>query len=175
MHYLRRALGTCSHKTSKPFKMSQPAWAKPSGSTHQPDLKIYNSLTRTKEQFIPIAPKKITWYSCGPTVYDDAHLGHARNYVTIDIIRRILRDYFEFDMYFVMNITDVDDKIILRGRQKYLYDQYKQSHRYAPDQEQRMELTMWQIYRRDRQKRCQGSLETLSCKEPQAISNRACS
>jgi len=45
-------------------------------------------------------------------VYDDAHLGHARNYVSTDIIRRILRDYFEYDVKFVMNITDVDDKVI---------------------------------------------------------------
>jgi len=51
------------------------------------------------------------WYACGPTVYDDAHLGHARNYVSTDIIRRIMRDYFKFDVNFVMNITDVDDKV----------------------------------------------------------------
>lgn len=44
-------------------------------------------------------------------MYDDAHLGHARNYVSTDIIRRILRDYFEYDVEFVMNITDVDDKV----------------------------------------------------------------
>ncbi|KAI4121888.1 MAG: hypothetical protein LQ347_006711 [Umbilicaria vellea] len=53
-------------------------------------------------------------------VYDDAHLGHARNYVSTDIIRRILRDYFKFQVNFVMNITDVDDKIIERGRQQHL-------------------------------------------------------
>lgn len=44
-------------------------------------------------------------------MYDDAHLGHARNYVSTDIIRRIMRDYFKFDIKFVMNITDVDDKV----------------------------------------------------------------
>lgn len=44
-------------------------------------------------------------------MYDDAHLGHARNYVSTDIIRRILRDYFEYDVKFIMNITDVDDKV----------------------------------------------------------------
>lgn len=53
---------------------------------------------------------KVTWYTCGPTVYGDAHLGHARNYVTTDILRRVMRDYFKFDVKFVMNITDVDDK-----------------------------------------------------------------
>lgn len=55
--------------------------------------------------------KKVSWYACGPTVYDDAHLGHARNYVSTDIIRRIIRNYFKFDVKFVMNITDVDDKV----------------------------------------------------------------
>lgn len=45
-------------------------------------------------------------------MYDDAHLGHARNYVSTDIIRRIMRDYFKFDVKFVMNITDVDDKVL---------------------------------------------------------------
>jgi len=59
-----------------------------------------------------------------PTVYDDAHLGHARNYVSTDIIRRIMQDYFKFNVNFVMNITDVDDKIILRARQHYLLRRY---------------------------------------------------
>ncbi len=77
-------------------------------------LKIWNSLTRSKTPFVPLDPdgRKITWYACGPTVYDDSHLGHARNYVTTDILRRILRDYFKFDVRFVMNITDVDDKVL---------------------------------------------------------------
>ncbi|KAK2877051.1 hypothetical protein FQN49_001458 [Arthroderma sp. PD_2] len=55
--------------------------------------------------------REVTWYACGPTVYDDAHLGHGRNYVTTDILRRIMRDYFKFDVKFVMNITNVDDKL----------------------------------------------------------------
>lgn len=114
--------------------MSQPPWALPTGTTHQPQLKIYNSLTRSKVPFVPIQPDRITWYACGPTVYDDAHLGHARNYVTTDIIRRILRDYFHFNVRFVMNITDVDDKIILRARQRHLYDEYKKDHRYSYQQ-----------------------------------------
>ena len=110
--------------------MSQPAWSPPSGPTHQPQLKIYNSLTRSKVPFVPLQPEHITWYACGPTVYDDAHLGHARNYVTTDIIRRILRDYFGFKIRFVMNTTDIDDKIILRARQRHLYDEYKEKNRY---------------------------------------------
>lgn len=61
--------------------------------------------------FITQKGKKITWYSCGPTVYDASHFGHAWSYVTFDIIRRILEDYFNYDVLLVMNITDIDDKV----------------------------------------------------------------
>ncbi|KAI9667078.1 MAG: hypothetical protein M1831_001255 [Alyxoria varia] len=107
----------------------QPPWRRPDSSV-EPRLHIYNSLTRSKTPFTPLDPsgKKVTWYACGPTVYDDAHLGHARNYVTTDIIRRIMMYYFGFDVNFVMNITDVDDKIILRGRQQHLLEEFRQSH-----------------------------------------------
>ncbi|KAF2204423.1 cysteinyl-tRNA synthetase [Delitschia confertaspora ATCC 74209] len=105
---------------------TQPPWKEPQ-STVSPKLKVWNSLTRTKNDFIPIdgQGKKVTWYSCGPTVYDDAHLGHARNYVTIDILRRVMADYFNYDLKFVQNVTDVDDKIILRGRQQHLLSEFK--------------------------------------------------
>lgn len=95
----------------------QPAWRQPTlpdeVMSRLPPLKVFNSLTRTKTPFVPLDPegKKVSWYACGPTVYDQSHLGHARNYVSTDIIRRILRDYFKFDVKFVMNITDVDDKV----------------------------------------------------------------
>ncbi|KAF2191879.1 cysteinyl-tRNA synthetase [Zopfia rhizophila CBS 207.26] len=108
---------------------TQPPWREPKSSV-PPKLKVWNSLTRTKNDFIPIDPegKKVTWYSCGPTVYDDAHLGHARNYVTIDVLRRIMASYFGFNITFVENITDVDDKIILRGRQQHLLAQFKEKN-----------------------------------------------
>lgn len=95
----------------------QPPWRQPpvdpETSARLPPLKVWNSLTRSKTPFVPIDPegKKVSWYACGPTVYDDSHLGHARNYVSTDIIRRIMRDYFKFDVRFVMNVTDVDDKV----------------------------------------------------------------
>lgn len=60
----------------------------------------------------------LTWYACGPTVYDVAHLGHARNYVATDIIRRILTKHFGYQVNFAMGITDVDDKIIKKGKEK---------------------------------------------------------
>lgn len=105
---------------------TQPPWKEPKSS--QPaKLKVWNSLTRSKNEFVPIDAegKVVKWYSCGPTVYDDAHLGHARNYVTIDILRRVLAGYFGYSLRFVQNITDVDDKIILRGRQQYLLADFK--------------------------------------------------
>lgn len=118
---------------------AQPEWRAPQKSVEQgglPQLVIYNSLTRKKDPFVPISGTKVGWYACGPTVYDDAHLGHARNYVSNDIIRRILSDYFKFDVNFVMNITDVDDKIILEGRKRYLLDQFLAKHE-AVDEEVR--------------------------------------
>lgn len=94
----------------------QPTWEPPPPAdpdSKLPPLQIWNSLTRSKTPFVPIDWKnwRVKWYACGPTVYDDAHLGHARNYISTDIIRRILRDYFKFKLDFVMNITDVDDKV----------------------------------------------------------------
>ncbi|CAZ83216.1 unnamed protein product [Tuber melanosporum] len=108
-------------------RREQPAWTPPpSHGAPLPPLHIYNSLTREKNVFVPIDPsgRRITWYCCGPTVYDAGHLGHARNYVTTDVLRRILRDYFGFDVQFVQNVTDVDDKIILRARQQHLLEEF---------------------------------------------------
>ncbi len=60
---------------------------------------------------MPVNGKRVTWYTCGPTVYDAAHMGHARSYITFDILRRIMVDYFGFEVMYVMNITDIDDKV----------------------------------------------------------------
>jgi cysteinyl-tRNA synthetase len=77
-------------------------------------FKVHNTLKPGPPQsFVPIETGKISWYACGPTVYDHSHLGHARNYVSTDIIRRILMHYFGYDVKFVMNITDIDDKVAL--------------------------------------------------------------
>lgn len=106
-------------------KRVQPPWSPPAG-TGVPLLRLYNSLTRAKEPFTPQKGNQVTWYCCGPTVYDASHMGHARSYISFDILRRILRDYFKYDVLYCMNITDIDDKIIKRARQNYLLDQYKE-------------------------------------------------
>ncbi|WP_439242951.1 cysteine--tRNA ligase [Lonepinella sp. BR2474] len=77
-------------------------------------LKIFNTLTREKEQFKPINPNKIGMYVCGVTVYDLCHFGHGRTFVSFDVIVRYLR-YLGYDVRYVRNITDVDDKIIKRA------------------------------------------------------------
>ena len=69
-------------------------------------LKFYNTLTRKKEDLAPIAPPVVTTYSCGPTVYNYAHIGNLRTYVFMDELRRALK-YFGYDTKSVMNITDV--------------------------------------------------------------------
>lgn len=90
-------------------------------------MRILNSFTRKKELFMPNARKTIKWYSCGPTVYDVSHLGHARCYITFDILRRILSNYFGYQVIYVMNITDIDDKIIKRARSNHLCDKFIES------------------------------------------------
>ncbi|PIQ91221.1 MAG: cysteine--tRNA ligase [Candidatus Omnitrophica bacterium CG11_big_fil_rev_8_21_14_0_20_41_12] len=79
-------------------------------------ISIYNSLTRKKEEFIPLSGPQVKMYTCGVTVYDDSHIGHARSLFIFDIIRRYLK-YRGFDVKFVRNITDIDDKIINRANE----------------------------------------------------------
>jgi cysteinyl-tRNA synthetase len=79
-------------------------------------LKIYNSLNRDKHPFVPLSPGKVNMYVCGMTVYDYCHLGHARVMVVFDMVTRWLRAQ-GFDVTYVRNITDIDDKIIKRARE----------------------------------------------------------
>jgi len=74
-------------------------------------LRIYNSLTQTKEEFLPADPSRVRIYNCGPTVYNLNHIGNFRSYVSVDILRRYLR-FRGYGIEHTMNITDVDDKII---------------------------------------------------------------
>lgn len=77
-------------------------------------LKIYNTLTRKKEKFVPLEPNKVGIYMCGVTVYDYCHIGHARTYISTDVIIRYLR-WRGYQVNYVRNITDIDDKIIKRA------------------------------------------------------------
>ena len=78
-------------------KRQQPPWAPPVQEKEQPKLMLYNSLSRKKEIFVPQNPNgKVTWYNCGPTVYDASHMGHARTYLTFDIVRRVVQNYFGY-------------------------------------------------------------------------------
>ena len=79
-------------------------------------LIVYNSLTRKKEEFKPLHDKEVKMFVCGQTVYDDAHLGHAKTYVQFDIIARWLRK-IGFNVFYVQNITDIEDKIINRAKE----------------------------------------------------------
>jgi len=77
-------------------------------------ISIYNTLTRKKEPFVPAEPGKVRMYVCGPTVYDSCHIGHARSVVVFDVITRYLRRR-GFEVIYVRNFTDIDDKIIRRA------------------------------------------------------------
>ncbi|RNF26338.1 putative cysteinyl-tRNA synthetase [Trypanosoma conorhini] len=92
-----------------------PAWFPPARDDGK-GLRVLNSLTEAVEPFAPRAGRLVRWYMCGPTVYDVAHMGHARAYLTFDILRRIMEDYFGYQVLYQMNITDIDDKIIKRAR-----------------------------------------------------------
>ena len=80
-------------------------------------LKIYNTQSRQKEEFKPIHAGKIGMYVCGITVYDLCHIGHGRTFVAFDVVSRYLR-YLGYDLNYVRNITDIDDKIIKRANEK---------------------------------------------------------
>lgn len=104
-------------------------WTKPEG--YDTGIKIYNCITKSKEPFIVKNKHHLTWYTCGPTVYDSAHVGHASCYMKLDIIQKILKNYFKFNLVTVMNITDIDDKIIKRANEiksdhKTLADKFEQ-------------------------------------------------
>ena len=97
-------------------------------------MKIYNTLTRKKEEFVPLEPGKVKMYVCGPTVYNYFHIGNARPFVVFDTLRKYL-EYRGYKVKFVQNFTDVDDKIIKRAKEegvtapeiseKYIEEYYK--------------------------------------------------
>ena len=91
-------------------------------------MKLFNTLTRQKEEFVPINPGKVMMYSCGPTVYNFFHIGNARPFIIFDTLRRYL-EYCGNEVKFVQNFTDIDDKMINKANElgitvKELADQY---------------------------------------------------
>src|SRR3989344_28906 len=95
-------------------------------------MQIYNTLARQKEEFEPSDHKKVRMFVCGPTVYDYSHIGHARTYITFDVIAKYLR-YCGYDVFYLQNITDIEDKIIERAQKKMinpseLAQEYKEAY-----------------------------------------------
>ncbi|MFQ5639236.1 MAG: cysteine--tRNA ligase [bacterium] len=94
-------------------------------------MKLYNTFSNTKEDFVPTEEGKVKIYTCGPTVYDYIHLGNARAFIVSDVIRRFFK-YLKYDVTFVMNLTDIDDKIIERAQKdnsdtKFISEKYAQA------------------------------------------------
>ncbi len=97
-------------------------------------MKIYNSLTRKKEEFVPLKPGKVSMYVCGPTVYNYFHIGNGRTFIVFDTIRRYM-EYRGYEVNFVQNFTDIDDKMINKANEenttvkeigdKYISEYYK--------------------------------------------------
>lgn len=85
-------------------------------------LKLYNSLTNKKEEFHQIRAERVGLYSCGPTVYDEVHLGNLRAFLLPDLLQRVLRYVEHKDVQWVMNITDIDDKMIARSKEEFPHD-----------------------------------------------------
>lgn len=86
-------------------------------SKKQPEIRVYNTLSKTKEPFIPLRPPKVGIYLCGPTVYAESHIGHMVGPVIFDTIKRYLR-FSGYEVTLVVNITDVDDKLIAKSRER---------------------------------------------------------
>ena len=80
-------------------------------------MRIYNTLSRQKEEFVPLEPGKVRIYACGPTVYNFIHIGNARPICVFDVLRRYL-EYRGYDVTFVQNFTDIDDKLIKKANEE---------------------------------------------------------
>ena len=97
----------------KQLHRNQSIWTEPKG--YETGISIFNCTARKKVPLVLRRKNVATWYACGPTVYDTAHIGHASCYVKQDIVQRILKDYFHINLVTAMNVTNIDDKIIKRS------------------------------------------------------------
>ncbi len=96
-------------------------------------LKVFNDLTNKQEEFKPIEDKKVRMYVCGPTVYDSPHLGHARSAISFDLIRKYL-EFKGYEVNYVMNYTDIDDKMIRRANEQEI-DIFQLAEKYIGEYE----------------------------------------
>ncbi len=110
-------------------------------------LRLFNTLTRQKEEFVPIEPGKVKMYSCGPTVYDFAHIGNFRAYVVADLVKRYLK-YKGYEVKQVVNLTDVDDRTIKGSQEKqFPLNEYTKRYKEAYFQDVKsMNIEMADIY-----------------------------
>ncbi|XP_033335585.2 cysteine--tRNA ligase-like protein, mitochondrial isoform X1 [Megalopta genalis] len=107
----KQKLQTMCYRSMYDTKQKQKThWIKPIG--YETNITVYNTTTKCTVPLILKNKNYLTWYVCGPTVYDSAHIGHATTYVRTDIIRRILSDHFNINVVMAMSVTDIDDKII---------------------------------------------------------------
>ena len=79
-------------------------------------MRIFNTLTRSKEEFVPLNPGKVKMYVCGPTVYNFFHVGNARTFIIFDTVRRYF-EYRGYEVEFIQNFTDIDDKMIKKANE----------------------------------------------------------
>ncbi len=113
------------------------------------ELKIYNTLTRELEVFEPLTGRRVFMFVCGPTVYDYSHLGHARVFVFFDVVARYLRK-LGYSVFYIVNITDVDDKIINRAREegKHPLELAREFERYFMEDMRALNVTSPNLYPR---------------------------
>ncbi|HZR41943.1 MAG TPA: hypothetical protein VFB12_17610, partial [Ktedonobacteraceae bacterium] len=107
------------HVQNTSAKHEQGTITRPRGEDIPMSLKVYNTLTQRKEDFVPLQPGLVKMYICGVTVYASSHIGHAMSALTFDIIRRYL-EYRGYQVKHIVNFTDIDDKIIQRSRASHV-------------------------------------------------------
>ena len=114
VHTVDRSPCILSDKSDRYYTLNAKRYTLKKGS-NKLSLRVYNTLTRKKEEFVPLEHKEVKAYVCGVTLYDELHLGHARYAVVFDIIRRYL-EYKGYKVNYITNFTDIDDKMIARAQ-----------------------------------------------------------
>ncbi|HDI74185.1 MAG TPA: cysteine--tRNA ligase [Candidatus Korarchaeota archaeon] len=113
------------------------------------DIKVFNTLSRSLETFEPLRGRRVFMFVCGPTVYDYSHLGHARTYVFYDTLARFLRR-MDYSLFYLQNITDVDDKIVNRAREegRHPLEVAREFERYYHEDMKALNVTSVNLYAR---------------------------